>query len=137
MISIVYFYVMRYNLIRYFIYQCFTNQIFQKEATNTTPTKIKAELEQIHQEIEELQLQLSSLPEGKLTVRQNESRFKWFVSSENKNHQIYLPKSQKSLADELAKKKYLTYKLEELMLEKKACTQYLQHFPESTNLGKH
>lgn len=82
-------------------------------------------------------MQLSSLPEGKLTVRQNESRFKWFVSSENKNHQIYLPKSQKSLADELAKKKYLTYKLEELMLEKKACTQYLQHFPESTNLAEH
>ena len=82
----------------------------------------------INNEIEDIQSQLNDLPPGKLSVKQYKSNFKWYISNENENHQIYLPKSQKSLAEELAKKKYLSYKLEELLQEKKACIQYLKCF---------
>jgi len=74
---------------------------------------------------------LSNLPPGKLIVTQYQSRFKWYIS--NENQQAYLPKSQKSIAEELAKKKYLSYKLDELLQDKKAYTQYLQHFAKSSS----
>lgn len=85
----------------------------------------------INQKIYAIQEQLNNLPPGKLTVTQYQSRYKWYIS--NENQQIYLPKSQKSLAEELAKKKYLSYKLEELLLEKKACTHYLHLLAKSSN----
>lgn len=105
--------------------------LLQKEATNTIYQIIQEELEIIHQKIDVIQEQLSILPPGKLTVTKNQSRYKWYIS--NENQQSYLPKSQKSLAEELAKKKYLSYKLEKLLLEKKVCTQYLQYFAKPYN----
>ena len=129
-VTILIFSVATFQFIRYTI-DIPRITLSQKEASNTIYQIIHEELEIIHQKIEAIQEQLSNLPPGKLTVTQNQSRYKWYISNQNK--QTYLPKSHKSLAEELAKKKYLSYKLEELLLEKKACTLYLQHFAKSSD----
>ncbi len=83
----------------------------------------------MNNKIDVIHAQLENLPSGKLYVKHYKSNYKWYIS--NEHQKIYLPKSQKTLAEELAKKKYLSYKLEELLQEKKACLQYLKCFSSS------
>lgn len=68
---------------------------------------------------------MESLPPGKLIVTQNKTRYKWYVR--NSDGLSYLPKNQRPLAESLAKKKYLSLRLKELMQERQALTFYLRH----------
>lgn len=70
-----------------------------------------------------MQQQLDSLPPGKLIVTKNQTRLKWYVS-ENQ-HLTYIPKSQRPYAEALAKRKYLSLKLQDLIHEKNAIQYYL------------
>lgn len=87
---------------------------------------IQKELIFINQKINDIQKQLSMLPQGKINVKQNQKRFKWYVSHENTMK--YLPKSERNLAEDLARRKYLSYRLEELIKEKEAIINYLKQF---------
>lgn len=86
---------------------------------------MKLEHLRISSQIKEIQNQLSTLPPGKLICCNTKSSCKWYHSdSHNKS---YLPKSNHSLAEQLAIKKYLLLLLEDLENEKKAIEFYLRH----------
>lgn len=91
--------------------------------------KISNELQRLDEEITNLQLQLNNAPPGKLIIARNQSRFKWYVS--DGQNRTYLPKSQRPQAELLARKKYLTLRLQDLLHEKQALQFYLRHH--STN----
>lgn len=64
------------------------------------------------------------MPEGKLLCAKNGKRYKWYLS--NGSNPIYLKKKEKHLAEQLAEKKYLQLKKEDLLLELKAINSYLR-----------
>lgn len=64
------------------------------------------------------------MPEGKLLCAKNGKRYKWYLS--NGSNPIYLKKKENHLAEQLAEKKYLQLKKEDLLLELKAINSYLR-----------
>ena len=79
----------------------------------------------IDQKINEIQSQLKCLPEGKLTIAHNGKNTKWY-QSDGQNRK-YIPKSNRTLAEQLALRKYLSLVLEELLQEKTAISFYDRH----------
>lgn len=89
------------------------------------------ELERLSQEINLLTTELKHLPPGKLIITKYQSRFKWYIN--NGAGLTYLPKAQKALAESLAKRKYLSLRLQELIHEKNAISLYLRHHSNDPN----
>ena len=87
--------------------------------------KIKKEQELLHKQIETLQRQLATLPDGKLICSHNGKYIKWYVSDGHKK--TYIPKKKLALAENLALKKYLSLTLEDLLKEENALNSYLKH----------
>lgn len=79
----------------------------------------------MEEELWRIKKELSSLPEGQLICARNENRFKWY-RSDGHTHK-YLPKKEQKLAEQLAIRKYLTLKEEEIIQEIKAIEAYLSH----------
>lgn len=75
-------------------------------------------------EINEIQEQLKSLPDGAFTCQRNGDRFKWRVTKGKQ--QMYIPKSEQHIAEQYAYKKYLTCRLGRLKNEEKAIQAYLK-----------
>ena len=90
--------------------------------------KIRSEVQRLEHEIKSLNKQLSTLPDGKLVCARNGQSFKWYQS--DGHHSQYIPKSNRSFAEKLAIKKYLTVKHQELSQEKQALEFYLRHHHE-------
>lgn len=65
------------------------------------------------------------MPEGKLVCCHHGNRSKWYQS--DGCTKVYIPRQNTSLAMQLARKKYLTLKLEDLENEKRALDFYLRH----------
>lgn len=85
--------------------------------------------QQLEMEISKISNTLASLPDGKLLLcSDGRGHQKWFRSDGHKK--VYLKKSQKNLAQELAYKKYLSFQLEEFLHEKRAIEFYLRHHQE-------
>lgn len=83
-----------------------------------------AEQQQLKKEMESIQKQICELPEGKLICVHNGNYIKWHQSD---GHNItYIPKKNRKLAEELAMKKYLCLKREELLQKQTAISTYLQ-----------
>ena len=70
----------------------------------------------IEQKIKRIQSKLKKLPEGQIYCSNSGKYTKWFHS--NGQEQIYIPKKQRRLAEQLALKKYLTLQLKNLQQEK-------------------
>ena len=87
--------------------------------------KVLAEHDRLEKEIIELEQQLKEYPEGKLFITRNGKHYKWYQT--DGHTQVYLPKKERGLAEQLAVKKYLSCKVEELKQEKKAIEFYLRH----------
>ncbi len=83
------------------------------------------EQEQLSNQIKNLASHLSTYPPGKLICTQNQNRSKWYVS--DGHTQTYIPKKERPLAEQLAVKKYLSARYEELLQEQRAIEQYLKH----------
>lgn len=83
------------------------------------------ESKKIEQKIKQLQTQLAKLPEGNIYCSRTGKYVKWFQS--DGKHQIYIPKKNRHLAEQLALKKYLSLQLKNLTQEKKAINFYLRH----------
>lgn len=84
-----------------------------------------AEQKRLEKQINSIQTQLKSFPEGKLICTCNGNRYKWYLSD---GHTLtYLPKKERLLAEQLATKKYLTCLLKDLQDEKTALDYYLHH----------
>lgn len=79
----------------------------------------------LDKQISSIKEQLKLLPPGKLVCSQNGEYQKWYQSDGHKK--IYIPKANKQLAEQLARKKYLSLLLEDLKNEKKAIQFYLRH----------
>ena len=80
--------------------------------------------ESIQRRIDELQAELNTFPEGKLVCSLNKNKYKWYVS--DGHEKTYIPRSKRFLAEQMAKKKYLTYLLEDLKQEQQAINAYLK-----------
>lgn len=90
-----------------------------------------AESQRLDNEISLLQKQLKTFPPGKLICTRNQNRFKWYQS--DGHNYVYIPKKNRSLAEKLAIKKYLSSKLDDLVAEKKSIQFYLRHHRSDTN----
>ena len=77
------------------------------------------------QKIKQLQEELSQFPKGELISYQNGEYVKWYISCNGKVE--YLPKRNRKLAQQLARKKYISYKLQELKQELAALNAYLSN----------
>lgn len=66
---------------------------------------------------------LNTLPSGKFICTQSDNRYKWYICESHKK--TYLPKSEYKLAGQLAYKRYLELKLQELEVELKAVNNYI------------
>ena len=81
---------------------------------------------QLDNQINSIKTQLQTLPAGQLICCTNkDGSSKWYQS--DGQQRTYIPKKERPLAEQLALKKYLTLKLEELSNEKKSIDFYLKH----------
>lgn len=80
---------------------------------------------QLDAHIKDLESQLMNCPEGKIFCTYNNGRYKWYHSHEHS--QTYIPKKNRSFAEQLAIKKYLSLQYEEALQEKAALDKYLKH----------
>ena len=87
--------------------------------------RILKESQRLDSQIKTIRQEISSLPEGKLICCHHGTRCKWYQS--DGRSKTYIPKQNASLAELLARKKYLTLKLEDLENEKRALGFYLRH----------
>lgn len=87
--------------------------------------QIKAEYVQICERISCIQSELQNLPSGKLLCCHQQNTAKWYQC--NDGQRIYIPKSNRLLAEQLARKKYLTLLLSDLEKERVALAYYLNH----------
>ena len=81
--------------------------------------------QQLEHQICKIKNRLQKLPEGKLVCNLNGANSKWFRS--DGHNKVYIPKSDRQLAEKLAIKKYLSSLLEDLLHEEKAIDFYLRH----------
>lgn len=96
-----------------------------KGGRTTLYERILKEYQRLGEACEAIKRELSSLPEGKLICCHEGTKCKWYRSNGHKK--VYLPKKEQTLAMQLARKKYLTLKAEELEKEKRALKFYLDH----------
>ena len=94
--------------------------------------KILKERTLITQKLEQIQLQLQQLPDGKLICCHDKTHWKWYQS--DGHNKVYIPKSNRHLAEQLSVKKYLSLLLEDLKNEQRAIEFYLRHH--KTNVGR-
>lgn len=87
--------------------------------------KIKKEYDNLSKLILSIQKELRDLPSGKLVCCHQGNASKWYHCDENARQ--YIPKSNRFLAELLARKKYLTYLLEDYTKEQNALGYYLRH----------
>ena len=87
--------------------------------------RIKREYDSLCTRISSIQKELQSLPDDKLICSHQPGSAKWYASDRHKR--TYIPKSNRPLAEQLAKKRYLSMLLKDLENEKTALTYYLRH----------
>ena len=83
------------------------------------------ESKRLDEQINSLHSQIESLPEGKIICTPNGKGYKWYRSDGHKS--VYIPKSERNLAEQLAVKKYLKQIEEDCKQEKIAIDFYLRH----------
>ena len=90
--------------------------------------------QELASEIKSLQARLTELPGDRFFCTCSNGRYKWYRNDGQK--QIYIPKKERALAEQLAMKKYLSLRLEELLQEKRAIDFYLRHHNVSESPSK-
>ena len=86
--------------------------------------RAKRELNKIIKEIQEIKEDIKKMPPGVLSCARNGTRYKWFLCQGRQRK--YLPKSERSFAQRLAYKRYLSLRLRRLQNEEKAIKSYLK-----------
>lgn len=87
--------------------------------------RIKTEYDTLSDRITSIENELKTLPPGKLICCHQPHTSKWYHS--DGNQRTYIPKSNRTLAQQLARKKYLSLLLEDLKHEQTALSFYLRH----------
>lgn len=83
------------------------------------------EKKKIEEQINLLESQVNQLPDGKIFCTHFGKYTKWYQT--DGKTQIYIPKKERHLAEQLALKKYLSLQLKNLQQEKLAIEYYLRH----------
>lgn len=96
--------------------------------------RMLSEHARLETQIQFLQKQLKKFPPGKLLCAQNGKHLKWYIT--NGKQKTYLPKSQRTLAEQLATKKYVIKLIEDLSQEKRAIEFYLRHHKEGESIAE-
>jgi hypothetical protein len=91
---------------------------------------IKHELQTVSSEIHKIQQQLLAFPSGHLSCLHNGKYIKWIQSEKSK--QSIISKKNRSFAQQLAVKNYLSSLLFDLIQEKKSLASYLSHYKNFT-----
>ena len=89
--------------------------------------KICAEKKRIDKTIRDIETRLRGFPPGKMYISRNGKYRKWYYTGENNATPIYIPKSQRYLAEKYAQKKYLLQLKSDLLQESNALTHYIRH----------
>lgn len=93
--------------------------------------KMLAEKQRLEQEINALLAQADSLPSEKIICRNDKGLIKWYM--DDGTTQKYIPKKDRQLAEQLARRKYLLLRINDLKQELSAVLFYLRHtHPEDT-----
>lgn len=96
-----------------------------KEVGITIIERMLDERRQLEKQIQEVEEKLKVLPKGKLVCCSDSKHTKYYQSD---GHQkVYISKSEKMLAEQLAIKKYLTLLKQELLNQLNAVNAYLKH----------
>lgn len=90
---------------------------------------MRLESRRLDEQINSLHTQIKSLPEGKIICTPNGKGYKWYRSDGHKS--VYIPKSERKLAEQLAIKKYLQQIEVDCIQEKIAIDFYLRHHSKS------
>lgn len=85
--------------------------------------KLLQERKRLVKQINSLESIIKSLPQEDIFCARNGKYFKWYQT--DGKHQTVIPKKDRAYAQKLAKRKYLSYKIEELQQEVKAVDAYL------------
>lgn len=101
------------------------NKIKYKGGVFTIYEQMCLESKRLDEQINSLHTQIESLPEGKIICTPNGNAYKWYRSDGHKS--VYIPKSERKLAEQLAVKKYLQQVEEDCIQEKRAIDFYLKH----------
>lgn len=83
--------------------------------------------QQLQEQITTLQHQIHNAPDGHIVCCHGKTHCKWYHSDGHSKR--YIPRADRSLAEQLALKKYNSYVLDELSQEKKAIDSYLHWMP--------
>lgn len=94
-----------------------------------------SESKRLDEQIKSLESTISEFPAGKIFCTRNGSRYKWYRS--DGHNQIYIPKKNRQLAEQLAAKKYLSLLSEDLLHEKNAIDFYLRHHRSTPSQAEH
>jgi len=87
--------------------------------------RIKSEYDMLCNRISSIESELETLPPGKLICCYQQNSVKWYSKHDQKK--CYIPKANRFLAEQLARKKYLSLLIEDLKKEQKALAFYLKH----------
>lgn len=87
--------------------------------------QIQHRQQQLASEISSIRSQLREFPEGSFFCTFDQKTYRWYHSLNGKK--IYIPKSNRTFAETMATKKYLSLLLEDLVCEEKSSRNYLQH----------
>lgn len=94
--------------------------------------KALKERERLEKRIFEAKQELKGLPDGKLLVARNGKGYRWYQS--DGHTQMYLPRKERALAEQLAIKRYLLSRIKEMEHEKSAIEFYLRHHNNSNKV---
>lgn len=92
--------------------------------------RVCAEKKRLDKKIRDIETRLKGFPPGKMYITHNGKYFKWYYRRENDSTPVYIPKSQRSLAEQYAQKKYLLQLKTDLLHEQNALDYYLRHHKE-------
>lgn len=89
--------------------------------------QLQLQKEELSNQITALSKSLKTFPTGKLICSRNGTCFKWYHS--DGKHKTYIPKKNQSYAEQLAIKKYITLKYDDLIRQRKAINSFLRQYP--------
>lgn len=89
---------------------------------------------ELENQISDLKKQMKKLPAGKLICARNGNYYKWYRSTEKKKK--YIPKKNRHLAQQLARRTYLELLVQDKQKEKTAIQFYLNHHSNSPKAEK-
>ena len=84
------------------------------------------EKQKVEDRINDLQSQIDVLPSGTFFCTRNNKYYKWYYTDKGKTK--YIPKSERKLAEQLVKRKYLESRLRKLKQEEKRIDIYLKQY---------